>query len=590
MASTTLHLLERLYRGRRLRSVVPLLPFLFRLHGKPFSLNDYYPFQVFFNLDPPRKLVIKAGRQVSKTMSMAARILSFSFLKKHLKTLYVAPLYNQTLRFSTQYVKVLIEDSPVKHLFVDKKCHQSVLHREFSNGSSITFSFAYLDADRIRGVSANQCCIDECQDIDPSHLPVILAVMSAQSWRSEVYTGTPKTKDNLLEMLWQRSSQAEWAIPCDNCKYENIPCLDNDLLAMIGPYRDDISPERPGTICAKCKHPINPRHGYWLHKYPERRYDFAGYHVPQIIMPIHAEIARHWKEIVARQMGSDNFSQAKFYNEILGESYDLSTKIFTLQDLKQAAVLPWANVIDEAVKQRDRYRLVIMGVDWGGGGEEEISFTTVAIAGMNYDGKIDVIYGERLPNPNDHLGEAKRIMDLFRLFNCNYLAHDYNVAGSLRETIIIQAGMPSSVILPMVYSIVPGSDIIFNKEKTSKIVNPYYIVNKPRSIQLLAGCMKLGLLRFFQLDYKSEDERGLLGDFLTLVEHKVEHIRGSDFYTIRRAGPYPDDFVHAVNYACLGLWLVSNAWPDLAKHAEVQVESVPIWHIEEMYNVQEHLY
>jgi phage terminase large subunit GpA-like protein len=133
-----------------------------------------------------------------------------------------------------------------------------------------------LTVDRVRGIPANHCCFDEVQDIDYNHVPVILETMGGQKIRLELYAGTSKTLDNTLEGIWSSSSQAEWVIPCQNCKYENVPAMGQDIEKMIGPYRKDISEMAPGVICAKCRSPIHPRKGFWVHKFPERRWTFAG--------------------------------------------------------------------------------------------------------------------------------------------------------------------------------------------------------------------------------------------------------------------------------------------------------------------------
>jgi len=71
------------------------------------------------------------------------------------------------------------------------------------------FSFAFLNPDRVRGVSADRVGIDEIQDLDITFLPIIRECMSASDLAIRQFTGTPKTLDNTLESLWQESSQAE---------------------------------------------------------------------------------------------------------------------------------------------------------------------------------------------------------------------------------------------------------------------------------------------------------------------------------------------------------------------------------------------
>ena len=85
------------------------------------------------------------------------------------------------------------------------------------------FSFAYQDAERTRGISADKNVIDEVQDMDISFLPVIHETISAsQEWGLIQYAGTPKTMDNTIQVLWQDSSMAEWMVKCPHCSHRAL--------------------------------------------------------------------------------------------------------------------------------------------------------------------------------------------------------------------------------------------------------------------------------------------------------------------------------------------------------------------------------
>lgn len=562
-------------RDGKLRTFVPLLPLILSLNGKPYTLSDHFPFEPLFQFQLARRLVLKTGRQVSKSTSLAARGVLMSATIPHFSTLYVTPLYEQVRRFSTRYVRPFIHQSPFKFLLLGQDSEDSVLQKSFANQSRMFFSFCGLSVDRIRGISANQCCFDEVQDIDQQHIPIVLETMGGQKTRLEVYAGTSKTLDNTLEGLWARSSQAEWCIPCRNCRHLNVPKMGHDLEKMIGPYREDICEERPGTICAKCAKPILPRDGKWVHEFPERKDRFSGYHVPQIIMPIHYASPERWGELLAKQSGQFGYNTARFYNEVLGEAYDVGTKLVNKTDLQRAACLPWdcrPDLAEEIARQvENKYDLVVMGVDWGGGGEDEISYTTCAVVGFMATGGMHVIYGERLLTPHDHVSEASRLMHIFRLFNCRLLAHDYNGAGSIRETIMVQAGLPLDVIVPMVYYRSAAADIMVFRSPQDHHPRYYWHLDKARSLVLVCQTIKLGLLKFFRYDFDTGDQTGLLHDFLALVEHKIPTGRGPDIYTVRRHANLSDDFAHSVNFACCAIWNWTQSWPNLAALANIQM-------------------
>lgn len=558
--------------NKKLKTFVPILPLMFQMSGKPYTLKDHFPFETLFNVKSPRRIVLKTGRQVSKSTSLASRGVLQSVLIPHFSTLYVTPLYEQIRRFSTRYVRPFIVQSPFKSLWLGPNTEDSVLQKSFVNNSKMFFSFCGLTVDRVRGIPANQCCFDEVQDIDYNHVPVILETMGGQKIRLELYAGTSKTLDNTLEGIWSSSSQAEWVIPCQNCKYENVPAMGQDIEKMIGPYRKDISEMAPGVICAKCRSPIHPRKGFWVHKFPERRWTFAGYHIPQIIMPIHYASPVRWGELLAKQNGAGGYTIAKFYNEVLGEAYDVGTKLINKTDLVRAACLPWTadkNNIHEIAKKVSNYDYVVMGIDWGGGGEEDVSYTTCAVVGKRPTGELDVIYGERLLTPHDHIAEAERLLQIFKLFGCRAFAHDYNGAGATRETIMIQAGLPNEASLPFVYYRSAAANIIVYKASTPFHPRHFWQIDKARSLVTLCQVIKLGYIKFFSYNFDSGDQTGLLHDFLSLTENKIQSTRGSDIYTIVRNPQMPDDFAHAVNFACASIWHFEQNWPNLAELARI---------------------
>jgi hypothetical protein len=236
--------------------------------------------------------------------------------------------------------------------------------------------------------------------------------------------------------------------------------------------------------------------------------------------------------------------------------------------------LPWQNKPKDPYEQiglSRNYDLIIMGVDWGGGGEDEVSFTTVAILGWRASGQIDVIFGERLLTPHDQLGEANRILNLFNAFGCHFMAHDYNGAGSGRETIMVQAGMPAERIIPIVYYRSAAANMMVHKPGVEQHPRAYWQLDKARSLVTLCQAIKLGVIRFFAYDHKGDEDRGLLHDLLALVENKVETARGPDIYTVQRNPMLTDDFAHSVNFAACSIWHRMQAWPDLASLAGIQM-------------------
>lgn len=500
--------------------------------------------------------------------------------------LYATPLYEMIRRFSHNYVRPFIETSPIRRLFTGAKTINSVLQRSFKNGSMLQFSFCWLDAERVRGLADDTTVLDEIGDMNYDFLPIIHETLSGSPWKLRRYAGTPKSLDNTIEYLWQDSSQAEWVVKCHHagCGHQNVPVMTHDLVKMIGPWRTDISEERPGIVCAKCRKPVNPRlHGRWIHAYPERRWDFAGYHVPQIIMPMHYNNAKAWDILLGKMSGKGNVTTNVFFNEVCGESYDIGSKLVTVTDIQAAACLPWPNKVEEAEKHLDQYLYRILAVDWGGGGgtigsggtkkgnemRERTSYTVLALLGLRPDGKIDVPWAYKSLRTHDHPYEAKLVLAAMRRFRCSHLAHDYGGAGTIRETMVRQAGLPLAAIVPIAYHPTAKKNIMLYHPPTDDHPRDWYSVDKARSLLLTCHLVKNGTLRFYQDDYRSADDAGLLRDFLALQEEKTSSRLITDVYVITRNRNLSDDFAQAVNIGCMTLFYLHGEWPDLAMTARM---------------------
>ncbi len=574
-------------------SLKPLLPLMLALKGKPYRLDRYFPFEPFFRTRIPKMVLLKTGRQVSKSTSLAAQGVVFSNSIPFFSTLYVTPLYEMIRRFSHNYVRRFIEESPVRKLLTGSKASNNVLQRSFKNAAQMLFSFAYLDAERTRGISADKNVVDEVQDMNIDFLPIIHETMSgSEDWGLIQYAGTPKSLDNTIESLWQDSSMAEWVIKCHHggCGHYNIPALQHDLIAMIGPPRPDISEDRPGVVCAKCRKPIDPRRmGRWVHskeqytgtdkKVHHPRWDFAGYHVPQLVMPMHYGNHEKWTTLWGKMNGRGNTTTNVFMNEVCGESYDTGSKLVTVTDLKQAACLPWENRADEAVKNIGEYMYRVCAVDWGGGGEKMTSYTVVVVLGITPDGKIDVIWGNRVLKMLDYEYEANLICSAIRHFRCSHFAHDYGTSGGGREVLIRQAGFPMANIVPIRYAGNATQNIMLLHDATEKHPRFWYSLDRSRALVTVCHAIRSGLIRTFRYDYKGTDDPGLLHDFLALMEEKTDSRTGSDLYAIVRNPNFPDDFAHACTYGACTLWYLSGSWPRFAEATKFEIPLELLEHV-----------
>jgi hypothetical protein len=211
-----------------------------------------------------------------------------------------------------------------------------------------------------------------------------------------------------------------------------------------------------------------------------------------------------------------------------------------------------------------------MGVDWGGGGISGTSYTTIAILGFKPGGNIDVLYGERLMDCVQSVEEVSIILRYMRAFRCSLVAHDFNGAGSVKETLLIQSGMPTSRIFPAVYMRATAANMVTYKSPSdTRGGRSYYVVDKARSLVLLCELIKHGVFKF----PKFETWSALSKDFLALVEERHEMPRGGDVFLVTRKSTQSDDFAHSVNFAALAYWHANQRFPNLASKLGIRLTS-----------------
>lgn len=548
-------------------SIVSALPMMLKLRGRPYTLEDHFPMEPMFRTELPVQFLLRCGRQVSKSTTLAAQGVIQAGSTPFFNSLFVTPLFEQCRRFSSNYVRPFVVDSPIYRTITDNRCEQSVLQRSFKNRSIMFFSYCLKDADRIRGIAADRVTVDEVQDIDWDLLPIILETMSASKWAVMQAAGTPKTLDNTIEYLWSRSSQAEWITRCEACNHYNIACTSHDLLKMIGKHT---------VVCAKCGRPINPRPamhpkpskrgtGFWMHAFPERVSEFPGYHASQIIFPMHFASQRKW-EILRRKMDPTHTPRHVFINEVLGEGADAGTKLVTQADLINACkIYGRPNKYTEALLAKGEYIDVALGIDWGGSTapygagrahlllkpEEGQSYTAMAVVGLKNDGRIDVLYVYRFDLIGNHLEEARACLrawnDVDDGHGSTLLCHDYGGAGSVRETLLVQSGLPLHNVCGCQYVHAPQQKMMEFKQKGAR---GYYALDKARSLIFLATAIKAGFVGFPSW----LTCRARISDFLALMEDMLERPGGANIIRVIRKPGVPDDVAHAVNFAACGLW------------------------------------
>ena len=385
-------------------------------------------------------------------------------------------------------------------------------------------------------ILANGICSYNCQDMLPSNIPVLEAVADAKvDTGFRIYSGTAKTIDGTLAMKFEQSSQGHWCVKCECGKY-NIFAPEEQLFNTI---RDE------GCSCAFCSRILDCASGGYVHKFPSRIFEHPGYHLPQIIFPFH-HTPNAWKEIIYKK---NNIPKTQFYNEVLGVSDSDSVRLLTKAELLAARNNVKSK--EQGVALRGHYDLVVLGVDWGGGGGGESATGMAVIAKSFSNNHFETLYLRRLPTGLSPEQEAGIVDSVASEFRVDIIAHDYTGAGFMREAFFVQA-YPEwrSALFPVSYSFKPNADLVTSSNSGSRAS---YIVDKSKSLLLTMGCIKHGVLTVPWFDPLDAGAPQL--DFLAIVEHKnkLEDVEGnvvqrrSEVYLLDKVAGVRDDAAQAAN-------------------------------------------
>lgn len=415
-------------KKRKLHSIPAILPSTFTEFAFRMPLPDgtgYAPFSFSGRRHmirpydtPARRMLLFCARQVEKSTLMGNRAITYSCMVTGYRTLYVSPSATQTKTFSADRVKEPLETSDVLRSFTTSALQQNVFEKQFINRSKITMRYAFLNADRTRGIPAWGLFLDEIQDILGDNIPVIEQSLShaPDQWKRYIYAGTPKSLDNVIEFYRANlSTQGEWVVPCDSCGSS----------AGAGRYWNVLGEKNIGKkslICEKCGKEISAQHpdAQWafMVDWHERDAPFESYRIPQLMVPW-----KPWNEIL---LDYELYPRDKFYNEVLGISFDSGLRPLTRSQVK-AVCNPDVRMSTEQLEVMRNYAYgthCFAGIDWGTG---EHSYTVLTL-GMYVPGqnKFRIFYIHRFVGEDtDPEIQLAKIVEMLRYFNVRVIGADY---------------------------------------------------------------------------------------------------------------------------------------------------------------------
>ena len=468
-----------------------------------------------------------SGRQVEKSTTNGTTMATHTLSQKNFKGLYVAPTNQQVKDFSRERIGKfydLSQNDVVNKYYRDRKVDlNNVTMKQFSALNSVNyFRHCYDTGDNIRGTTANGVWFDEVQDIDVDAIPVVKecqshALDAGSKTRVTWYTGTPKTFSNTIQQYWGRSTQSEWVIKCPHCGQYQILGIKN-----LEPHR---------FLCCKCGKDIQKDvilAGKWI-AMADGNY-IQGFRISQMMVP--------WITPEDLWNKYTTYSKGKFYNEVLGRSYEDAAKPFSYSDLMGLC----GNEFDLSDTLPSEFTNVpkYMGIDWG---TDTKSFTVVTIFARNRDGKLQLIYAKKycIGDENDPDWQVNHICQLIRTYKVTKVGSDWGFGFVQNNTLKKVFGSRIAVIY---YSANQNKEIAYNKQKQM------YSVNRT---QVLSKYITAVQEREFVWPGKSISEIQYLFDMhlAELAEYRKTSNGRSEELFYYHSPSTPDDGFHSCNYAYL---------------------------------------
>lgn len=292
------------------------------LKGQPFSFKDRdYLLQPY--RDEYQNIIFMKGRQVEMSEFSMNWLLHKLDSHPYTAGLHTFPRAAQAQRFSKQRLQSAIMDSEYIKNWYDLHNSEQIM-RKFTkqpNDKGLSpYNFYILGGtwesrkdtvgDAARGTTIDFIVYDERQDHPDDVETVVGEGASHSEYKQTLTLGTPKMPGIQFDQQWEASDKHYWFVTCEHCGREAPITMENILDS--GQYADE-----PDWYygCPHCQKPLNRNNGRWMATNPQRKPEFRGYHINQLM------VCWLTADEIMRKKNSTKYSRRRFYNEVLGESY-----------------------------------------------------------------------------------------------------------------------------------------------------------------------------------------------------------------------------------------------------------------------------
>lgn len=502
---------------------------LLLLKGQPLSLEKYKPFEYVYDCDPP-VLTACCGRQIGKSNSIGASLVTKAIIRPYFNSLYVAPLSDQASRFSTMYLDPYLNSHLVKKHYRDGSSRKNVFEKSLSTGSLMFLGYGDTEneLDRLRGIAADLLCVDEVQDIEHDALPALYETLSASNYGFKRHFGTAKNENNTLTQLMKESNQLEWATKCDHCGKWTIPWDEESCIKMCS--------NSNGPACVHCGGAIDVSKGKWVAARPDIKNHF-GFHIPQFA--IGARVTeKKWPEILEKLQ---KYPRAKFLNEVCGLPIGMGGRILSVAEAMACSDTARTE-FDTCFPQDSRgINVTVLGVDWSVT-DGVASYTVVTIYGFDFQGKSYNMYSLKL-NGIDILEQVRIVATLFRKYNCSAIGSDRGVGVLQGQLLQQELGIDKVFMINYV-----AGKVALRYDRQGM----YYAADRTQAIDSVIIKMKMGPSRF------STPAWSIMAPFWQDALNVYEEESQSGRRLYRKEKIHTDDWLHSTVFAHLAYAVING--------------------------------
>lgn len=515
--------------------------FLNLTRNVPFSFQGREYFKPIYDSNENIEL-FKTARQCAKSTYLGNRIITRA-CSQSLQILYEAPKIKQSITFSRQKLDPILTHSERLKPFllldsngnVDKK---NVLNYYcFKTGSYVTLSTTYNGPDRDRGISINDLYVDEVQDQLLDNINILKEGLSASTTKAYIcYAGTPKSKANDIERLWEDSRQIVWMMKCEGCGIWQLPTMEDNV-------------RESGLLCKKCEKRLNVLNGEWV--VSNRNGTFNGWHITQLMRLVKGMPGGlSWTSIDGMGIWDRYkiYTPETFNNEVLGFSSDSAENPLTFDDMKNVAIdtMPLQTKYDPTFMSRP----IVMGIDWG---NNKKSFTVVSIY-IEFYGKPTLIFMKKFDGVEaDPAIQAKLIKEIFVKFKCNMVYCDNGMFWNFEKSIRDEFGNDFvNKKFNFVYYWQNEEKLITRTRRQDKILLK---ISRNEMMNLYIGAIKQIKTKIF--NFNNFVENNFHTDYLAVCyETRQSKDRGERlFFMSSRDTSHPTDAFHSGLYGWFGMMM-----------------------------------